>query len=250
MKRVEDYRRLLNKIPKEDWEVLLLRESRLPGARANLELVQAVAEEGTETLFMGWLRYDPISAPTNTPEVFLPVCGVVGLGKVLAQGKREALEILRRYAADPRWRVREAVCMALQRWGEVDMPALLEEMASWSRGSPWEQRAAAAALCEPKLLIEEAHARKVLQILDEITVSVSTSAERKNEAFQVLRKGLAYCWSVAAAALPEEGKALLEKWFASRDSDVNWIMRENLKKKRMERMDAEWVKRWRLAFQP
>jgi hypothetical protein len=250
MKRVEDYRRLLNKIPKEDWEVLLLRESRLPGARANLELVQAVAEEGTETLFMGWLRYDPISAPTNTPEVFLPVCGVVGLGKVLAQGKREALEILRRYAADPRWRVREAVCMALQRWGEVDMPALLEEMASWSRGSPWEQRAAAAALCEPKLLIEEAHARKVLQILDEITLSVSTSAERKNEAFQVLRKGLAYCWSVAAAALPEEGKALLEKWFASRDSDVNWIMRENLKKKRMERMDAEWVKRWRLAFQP
>jgi hypothetical protein len=250
MKRVEDYRRLLNKIPKEDWEVFLLRESRLPGARANLELVQAVAEEGTETLFMGWLRYDPISAPTNTPEVFLPVCGVVGLGKVLAQGKREALEILRRYAADPRWRVREAVCMALQRWGEVDMPALLEEMASWSRGSPWEQRAAAAALCEPKLLIEEAHARKVLQILDEITLSVSTSAERKNEAFQVLRKGLAYCWSVAAAALPEEGKALLEKWFASRDSDVNWIMRENLKKKRMERMDAEWVKRWRLAFQP
>lgn len=250
MKRVEDYRRLLNKIHKEDWEVFLLRESRLPGARANLELVQAVAEEGTETLFMGWLRYDPISAPTNTPEVFLPVCGVVGLGKILAQGKREALEILRRYAADPRWRVREAVCMALQRWGEVDMPALLEEMASWSRGSPWEQRAAAAALCEPKLLLEEAHARKVLQILDEITVSVSTSAERKNEAFQVLRKSLGYCWSVAAAALPEEGKALMEKWFASRDSDVNWIMRENLKKKRMERMDAEWVKKWRLAFQP
>lgn len=250
MKRVEDYRRLLNKIHKEDWEVFLLRESRLPGARANLELVQAVAEEGTETLFMGWLRYDPISAPTNTPEVFLPVCGVVGLGKILAQGKREALEILRRYAADPRWRVREAVCMALQRWGEVDMPALLEEMASWSRGSPWEQRAAAAALCEPKLLMEEAHARKVLQILDEITVSVSTSAERKNEAFQVLRKGLGYCWSVAAAALPEEGKALMEKWFASRDSDVNWIMRENLKKKRMERMDAEWVKKWRLAYQP
>jgi hypothetical protein len=250
MDRVDDYRRLLNKIPKEDWEVFLLRESRLPGVRANLELVQAVAEEGTETLFVGWLRYDPISAPTNTPEVFLPVCGLVGLGKVLAQGKREVLEILRRHASDPRWRVREAVCMALQRWGEVDMPALLEEMASWSRGSPWEQRAAAAALCEPKLLIEEAHARKVLQILDEITLSVSTSAERKNEAFQVLRKGLAYCWSVAAAALPEEGKALLEKWFASRDSDVNWIMRENLKKKRMERMDAEWVKRWRLAFQP
>jgi len=63
-----------------------------------------------------------------------------------------------------------------------------------------------------------------------------------------LRKGLAYCWSVAAAALPAEGKLYMEKWFDSSDRDVNWIMRENLKKKRMERMDAGWVRGWRLAF--
>jgi hypothetical protein len=46
-------------------------------------------------------------------------------------------------------------------------------------------------------------------------------------------------------ALPDEGKRLMEKWFCSDDGDVLWIMKENLKKKRLERMDGEWVQRWR-----
>jgi hypothetical protein len=50
---------------------------------------------------------------------------------------------------------------------------------------------------------------------------------------------------VAVAALPEEGKPLMEKWFSSDDSDVLWIMRENLKKKRLERVDGEWVQQWK-----
>jgi hypothetical protein len=28
------------------------------------------------------------------------------------------------------------------------------------------------------------------------------------------------------------------------DKDIRWIMQENLKKKRLERVDAIWVKRW------
>ena len=39
------------------------------------------------------------------------------------------LQALRPLASDPRWRIREAVAMALQRWGDADMPALLAEMA-------------------------------------------------------------------------------------------------------------------------
>jgi hypothetical protein len=34
---------------------------------------------------------------------------------------------------------------------------------------------------------------------------------------------------------------VLERWFASDDKDVLWVMKENLKKKRLARMDAEWV---------
>ena len=42
-------------------------------------------------------------------------------------------------------------------------------------------------------------------------------------------------------ALPEEGKRLFERLLASDDPDVRWIARENLRKKRLERMDREWV---------
>ncbi|NVM56766.1 MAG: hypothetical protein HWN51_01410, partial [Desulfobacterales bacterium] len=217
----------------------------LPGPRANLELVQAVAEEGDEALFRRFLALDPEKAPTNSPYEFLALCGVVGLGKILAEGKTEVLETLRRYASDPRWRMREGVAMALQRFGEEDTDALLQEMGQWSKGSPLEKRAAAAALCEPKLLREEAQILRVLQILDEITASLRPVENRKSDEFKVLRKGLGYCWSVAVAALPAEGKKMIEKWFLSDDEDVRWIMRENLKKKRLTRMDAAWVEKWK-----
>ena len=135
--------------------------------------------------------------------------------------------------------------MALQRWGDADMDPLLDEMERWAAGGPLEQRAAAAALCEPRLLREERHARRVLAVLDTITASLLLAQRRKGEDFKTLRQGLGYCWSVAVAALPAEGKPLMEKWLASDDPDVCWIMRENLKKNRLTRMDAAWVEEWR-----
>ncbi len=134
--------------------------------------------------------------------------------------------------------------MALQRWGDVDMDALLQEMETWCTGTPLEQRAAAAALCEPRLLREECHAVRVLQILDRITASIQGRQERKSDEFKALRKGLGYCWSVAVAALPEKGKPAMERWFSSDDPDVRWIMRENLKKDRLVRMDLQWTGNW------
>ena len=144
--------------------------------------------------------------------------------------------------------------MALQRWGDADMDALLAAMAEWAAGSPWEQRAAAAALCEPRLLKKPEHAAAVLGILDAITAAIVQITDRKSDAFRTLRQGLAYCWSVAvvagetmhAASLPQQppaGKALMEKWLASADPDIRWIMRENLKKNRLAKMDAAWVAR-------
>jgi hypothetical protein len=57
----------------------------------------------------------------------------------------------------------------------------------------------------------------------------------------IMRKGLGYCWSVAVAALPEEGKLRFETWIASPDPDIRWILRENLKKNRLLKMDFAWV---------
>jgi hypothetical protein len=71
---------------------------------------------------------------------------------------------------------------------------------------------------------------------------MKTAGDSTDEAFKVLRQGMGYCWSVAVAALPEEGKPLMEKWLTSRNGNVRWIMKENLRKNRLVRMDAKWVK--------
>jgi hypothetical protein len=243
MNKIAAYQQILKNT--QDWDVFLLQESGLPGPRANLELIQAVAIQGDAALFERYLTYDPIQAPTNTPLVFLAVCGIVGMGRLLSEGHPDALLTLRRYANDPRWRMREGVAIGLQFLGDTDMGALLQAMQSWSRGSPFEQRAAAAALCEPRLLREAHHARQTLIILDEITASIEKLQDRKSEGFQALRKGLGYCWSVAVAAEPEAGKPLMEKWLTSPDKDIHWIMRENLKKDRLKRLDQAWIEMYR-----
>jgi hypothetical protein len=235
------FHRILKELP--DWEPFLLEQSRLPGRRANLELLHAVADLGTRDQFERFLYWTSDKAQENTPETFLACCGVVGLGQLLAEGDQSQAERLRFLASDPRWRVRESVCMALQRWGRANMEALLIEMAFWSRGHLLEQRAAAAGLCEPDLLENPKHSLAVLNLLDQITTSVTDVQDRKSEAFRVLRKGLAYCWSVAVVALPEEGKSMFEQWLRSNDKDIRWIMKENLKKNRLARQDATWVAR-------
>jgi hypothetical protein len=239
--KTEAYRQTLRTL--HNWDQFLLKESGLPGPRANLELVQAVADEGAIDLFRRYLSYTPDRAFTNSPEVFLTVCGVVGLGRLLAEGDLDQRMVLRECANDPRWRVREAVALALQRWGDADMPALLKAMNSWAKGSRLERRAAAAAVCEPRLLKEPKHAKRVLKLLDTITASIVREADRKLEDFKTLRQALGYCWSVAVVALPTEGKLAMEKWLVYPDPDVTWIMSENLKKDRLKRMDAEWVSR-------
>ncbi len=81
----------------------------------------------------------------------------------------------------------------------------------------------------------------VLDIINDVTSSIADRKDTKTEAFEVLRKGLAYCWSVAVAACPEKGKKLFEKWVGNGDKDVIWIVKENLKKNRLLKMDKEWV---------
>jgi hypothetical protein len=240
VKKADQYKETLRSL--DDWESFLLENSGLPGPRGNLELAQAAADEGDEALFLRFLSFDAERAPTNSRYEFLAFCGVVGLGRLVAEGHQEYLAVLRGCASDPRWRMREAVAMALQRVGDADMDALLAEMEVWSQGSFLEQRAAAAALCEPRLLQEEAQVTNVLRVLDRITATIEQTGTRKSDAFRALRKGMGYCWSVAVAALPEPGKAMMEKWFATDDKDVRWIMKENLRKNRLARMDAAWVR--------
>ncbi len=239
MKKVDAYRETLETL--DEWDSFLLEESGLPGRRANLELAHAVADKGGEEIFKRFLSFDSKRAPTNSPHEFLAFCGILGLGKLLAGGNNKVLGILRHHASDPRWRIREAVAMALQRLGKVDMDALLQEMEQWSKGNLLEQRAAVAALCEPSQLRETEKVERVLEILDTVTTFLEQVVDRRNDEFRVLRKGLGYCWSVAIVALPKTGRKMMERWIANDDKDVLWVMKENLRKKRLTRMDAQWV---------
>lgn len=227
----------------------LLENSRLPGPRANLELMQAYVELGAEKDFIPLLDYSPDLAPENTPEEFLAFCGTAGLGELIANGLREYLPDLRRQASDPRWRIREAVALALQVIGRRDFDLLAFICSDWVSGNFLEQRALAAGICEPELLSVPRHAELALQWLDQTTRLLSGVVNRKDDGFRVLRKGLGYCWSVAVAANPGYGKQLFEKLFELDDGDVRWILRENLKKNRMIKMDAAWTDALSARFQ-
>jgi hypothetical protein len=184
----------------------------------------------------------------NAPEEFLAICGTAGLGRLIAEGKQEFLNNLRRQASDQRWRIRESVAIALQFLGERDMDLLLSEMKTWARGNLLERRAVVAALCEPKLLKIKNTVHRVLDLLDQITEDLLDIKDRKAEDFKVLRKALGYGWSVAAVSDPPQGKELLEKWFSNEDQDIRWIMKENLRKERLNRMDKVWTLRWKEAL--
>lgn len=240
MSRIDDYRRKLRELT--DWNPFLLKESGLPGPRGNLELAQAFCQEASSKQILALASIGPQEAPENTSRAFLAFCGVMGLGRLVADGDATHFHQLRRSASDPRWRIREAVAMGLQLIGDADTKRLISELRPWAQGNWYEKRAAAAGLCEPRLLKSASAATSTLKLLDRITSSMLRADDRSDEAFRTLRQGMAYCWSVAIAAAPLHGKPLFEKWLSTTDPDVRWLLKENLRKNRLTRVDPRWVK--------
>lgn len=230
-----------------DWIDYIKENSGLPGKRANLELLMIVAEMGNEAFFNSCLSFHDNIAPTNTQGEFVAMCGVTGLGKLVSKGKQEYFSLLREFASDKRWRVREGVAFALQIIGKKDFDQLILGIQEWIKGNNYEKRAVAAGLCEPALLKERIQALKVLEIMNEIIESVTCISERKSESFRVLKKGLAYGLSVAMVGCPEKGKEVFESLRGITDKEIDWILHENLKKKRLEKMDKDWTEKMKHA---
>lgn len=226
----------------EDWIRFLLEQSNLPGPRANLELLWVVVARGDESFFNRCLEHDEQSAPTNTPGEFVAACGAAGIGKLICNGNSGYYKLLRKLASDTRWRVREGVAMALQQIGRVDFHGLIAELELWKQGNPYEKRAVVAGLCEPDLLINKEHAEAVLTMVFEVANALTQIQQKRDEPFKALRKGLGYGLSVAIVASPVKGKVLFEKLAHSPDRDIQWVVKENLKKNRLMRMDPGWVR--------
>lgn len=239
MSRVAEYRAALAGV--DDPEPYALAHSGLPGPRGNLELIAVLAETVDEPTLRRWAALTPDEAPGDQPPVVLAVAGIVGLGRFL-DVRPDVLPILHDLAADPRWRVREGVAMALQGAGAADPGALVTRIEPWVRDpDPLVQRAVVAALCEPALLRGPAVADRVLGVLDRITTSLVARADRRDEGVRVLRQALGYGWSVVVAASPAAGLRAFEALVESPDPDVRWIARENLGKARLVRLDPAWA---------
>jgi hypothetical protein len=230
MAKVDDLRSELRHLAGSRWPAYLTENSGLPGPRGNLELIEAVADVGDRAMF------DRLIA---SGDEYLTACGVVGLGKILASDDATTESRLRRHARDPRWRVREAVAMALQRVGDDDLHRMLEIVVDWVEDSdPLVQRAAVAAVCEPRLIVRPAAAAVAIRTCQRATdlLRARPAEERVLPGVRTLRQGLGYGWSVAVAADPEPGLAAFTAMRKISDADVSWIVRQNLRKKRLQRL--------------
>ena len=165
-------------------------------------------------------------------------CGVIGIGRLLAE-RADVESRLRKHATDARWRVREAVAMGLQRLGDADLPRLLDLVGVWaSHPHPLVRRAAAAGLCEPRLLKTPEAAACAVEVCARTTQGLAAmpAGERRDAGVRTLRQALGYCWSVAVAADPVAGLPRFLALTASDDRDVAWIVRENHKKARLAKL--------------
>jgi hypothetical protein len=233
--RVDEYRARLRTLETAHWQEFLAAHSGLPGPRANIELGKAVAEEADART---------VDALLATDDEYLVFCGVIGLGRRLADsgagddGDRLAAR-LREHATDTRWRVREAVAIGLQRLGDADAPRLVDVVTDWAGdGHALVQRAAVAGICEPRLLQTPEMARTAVDTCEHVTASLAArpADERRLPAVRTLRQALGYCWSVAVAADPAAGLAPFLALSADTDPDVAWIVRENRRKSRLRRV--------------
>ncbi len=230
-------------------EFYLRENSRLPGPRANLELAHDVTyllatavpkhPESVRSLLNYFANGDHNMVESNTPSEFIMMCGIIGYGACAAvkdSWREAAYELLDHYAGSSYWRVREAAALAYQNLLSVVPDVALAHLSELARhGTQLQQRVAIAALAEPALLYNEEMAQKAL-VLQRIVLHrfhAVAPENRKNEDFRTLRKTLGYTLSVATAVAPEEGFALMRECANWGDNDIIWLLRENLKKKRL-----------------
>lgn len=222
--------------PRADLDSFLLEHSGLPGPRANLTLVDAVARTLPDATLLEL---------AHSPEEYLCLCGTAGLGRLLtasSPGTDDVLAMLRERAVDERWRVREGVAMALQLAGDADRDVLRGVVADWVQDPhPLVRRAAVAAICEPRLLSDQVTRLAALDVCRTATGSVRRvpAAQSADPDVRTLRQALGYAWSVAVAASPAEGLVEIDALSADDDRDVAWILRSNLTKARLRRVLAQ-----------
>ncbi|MBN1680838.1 MAG: hypothetical protein JW966_11145 [Anaerolineae bacterium] len=241
-------------------EDYLIDNSNLPGRRGNLEMVWAFADEvgrvcaspdvslSMSYVAMEWLlwwlmRHYPPSVFGSDPDSPLQMpqmCAVVAAGEWSATFSHieAGTSMILDQADSPLWRIREGVAMGLQRMLGHAWDSTLRRLWRWGLDAgAYEWRAMAAGVAEPPLLVSRAHALDALDLHYHALAYLRRvpDSARRSDPVRTLRKALGYSISVAVAAAPNAGFAQMLTWAAWDDPDVRWVLRENLKKKRLSK---------------
>ncbi len=251
-KHIDDLREILTgtSIIKAQDELFkyIIFNSNLPGPRGNLELASAFEEiisdhisrasvEELWELCSSMSNFSALEAPVNDPKEFIAFCGARGLGAVgaaLPGYQEKTLFLLRTLAQDSRWRMREAVAMALQKLLSNSDIRIRKELEDWIEQGDWlVLRGVVAGIAEPSLLKDVGFAKWALEVHVKVFDRLGVSSNRKSDEFRILRKALGYTLSVVVKAVPSTGFQLLEELIKKEDADIKWIVKENLKKKRL-----------------
>ena len=154
----------------------IAKHSNLPGPRGNLEIAFAFSDVITESLEKDkdqlWQLCNDLcsitvdEAPVNSPFELVPFCGTLGIGSLGSKHSslfNIALCKLKILTNDPRWRMREAVAMALQCLAKSRSSETLNELRNWIvDGRLLELRAVAATVADPAILEDEQVADQAL----------------------------------------------------------------------------------------
>lgn len=218
----------------------LLENSKLPGPRANLELLYTFTTSASEKEIVDCLNIQQVSL--NTPEEFALTCGVAAsiYHSAATLGRVDPDYI--KYANHESWRVREGICIGFQKSKNLlTSMQMLEDLQILSRGTALEMRTYIATLSEPCLLMDYIDPNWLLNELYRITSEQFQNKDKIDDELKVLRKALGYCWSVPLCGDGAD-KTHFEKLLELRNNKhIQWIIKENLKKKRLEKLDNDWV---------
>jgi hypothetical protein len=233
----------------------LIAHSNLPGKRGNLELSYAFADyieerypanpESALRFCKALITENPPGRQNTGSEEFLPFCGTLGIGRIGKIDPNRTLDVIgyiKRIAQDERWRVREAVAMAIQDLMDVRPEDTIATLQSWIHEDNFLlHRAIVAGVAELRFMKNREIARVALEMHKAIIEKVAHKVDKRNPEYSVLVKGLSYTLSVVIVGIEQEGFAYLDDLLATDHPILKKIVHENLKKKRLIRLNAKNV---------
>jgi len=98
-------------------------------------------------------------------------------------------------------------------------------------------RAIAAGMAESlaihSIMKDKSFANEGLKFHKQIFHYIQESNERSSEEFKILRKGLGFTLSLVVQAIPDKGFECIKNLIRTKDTEILWIIRSNLKKNKL-----------------